>query len=432
MRNQSSYRRGITVLAGIALLSILPATTTPAFAFGEFGISTESKFVRCVATDIRASFGIPVSTYAVKGVCGVFDDSNTGSGSTFENEKHLGDYPWTAEGKYNSSTRATSERLTISDMKSRSMPFFDSTMQCPQDPWMTALSQPCLDIRDSAARVPLDGYIQDVLTTLWRLKPTAPYSSLIRTDQRATLDAQYRAWRAGLPKSKVPGPVVQLPSPPVPPGAAKVNPLTTAPVPTADMFTITNPVWNASVQQGQLFLKVTPPKIGMTQISELKFEWLDAPPDWCGKPPCPPYVNQFPIDTSPLLQGYQVEPHVIRGHTGRWEVSVRASGKAVPGPWSFPVRFQLFVTQPTQSRKETSPVQQTAPLPSSSVVQPSPVPQTAPLSPPSVMQTPPPSSSAPAQMNRSSSMFTTRGVEEKGGKKGSETVDTSPGLEKKP
>lgn len=424
MRNQPSYRRGVSLLAGIALISIMPATTTPAYAMGEFGVRKESLFVRCVATDIHASFGIPVSTYAVKGVCGVFDDSNTGSGSTFENEKRLGDYPWTAEGKYNSSTRATSERLTISDMKSRSMPYFDSTMQCPQDPWMTALSQPCLDIRDSAARVPLDGYIQDVLTTLWRLKPTAPYSSLIRTDQRAKLDAQYRAWRAGLPTSKVPGPVVQLPSPPVPSGATKVNPLTAAPVPTADMFTITNPVWNASVQQSQLVVAATKPKIGMTQVSELEFRWLDAPPDQ-------PYVNIFAIDTPLLLQGYQVPPPVTRGHTGRWEVRARASGKAVPGPWSFPVQFRLFLTQPTQSQRQTSPVQQTAPLPSSAVTQPSPIQQAAPLPPPSVMQAPP-SSSAPAQMNRSSSMFTTRGVEGNDHTTSKETVGTSPQPEKKP
>lgn len=226
--------------------------------------------------------------------------------------------------------------------------------------------------------------------------------------------------------------------------ATGMNPLTAAPVPTADMFTITNPVWKhplQSIQQGQLVVAATKPKIGMTQVSELKFEWLDAPPDWCGPPrdpsgrplnPCPPYVNQFAIDTPLLDHGYQVDPGVTRGHTGRWEVRVRASGKAVPGPWSFPVQFHLFVTQPTQSQKQAPPpIMQQAPLPSSSVTQPSPiqqnsplpssvtqaptppaVPQTAPLPPPSVMPAPVPSS-APAQMNRSSSMFTTRGVDEK-------------------
>lgn len=176
--------------------------------------------------------------------------------------------------------------------------------------------------------------------------------------------------------------------------------------PTADMFIIINPPWNTSVQQGQLFLKAQLPKVGATPVTELEFRWLDAPQNQ-------PYVNTFVVDTPMLLQGYQVAPAVTRGHEGRWEVRARSSGKAVSGPWSFPVRFKLFLTQQTQSQRQSSPVQQTAPLPSSSVVPPSPVPQTAPLPPPSVMQAPPPSSSAPAQRNRSSSMFTTRGVEGK-------------------
>lgn len=206
------------------------------------------------------------------------------------------------------------------------------------------------------------------------------------------------------------------------------------------MFTIVRPVWNDHVQQGQVVVKVTPPKVGMTQVTQLEFKWLDAPPAWCGKPPCPPYVNQFPIDTPLLLQGYQVPGAVTRGHMGRWEVRAQASGKAVPGPWSFPVQFQLFLTQPTQSQQQApapSPVQQTAPLPSSSVTQapplmmqqalppsspveqPSPVPQAAPV-PSSVIQAPPPSSPA-TQMRRSPSMIMPRGVDEK--ESGSKTAE---------
>lgn len=187
--------------------------------------------------------------------------------------------------------------------------------------------------------------------------------------------------------------------------------------PTPDMFTITNPVWNASVQQSQLVVAATKPKIGMTQVSELEFRWLDAPPDQ-------PYVNIFAIDTPLLLQGYQVPPPVTRGHTGRWEVRARASGKAVPGPWSFPVQFRLFLTQPTQSQRQTSPVQQTAPLPSSAVTQPSPIQQAAPL--------PPPSSSAPAQMNRSPFMVMPRGVDKHSGTENHQTVQEPVKTEQKP
>jgi hypothetical protein len=206
--------------------------------------------------------------------------------------------------------------------------------------------------------------------------------------------------------------------------ASRANPYVAAPVPSADMFTITRPAWNDRVQQGRLIITATAPKIGVTPVTDLQFKWLDAPPNQ-------PYVNTFAVDTPKLLQGYPVDPSVTRGHEGRWEVRARASGKPVPGPWSFPVGFRLFLTQPTQPQKQTSPIQQTAPLPSSAVTQPSPIQQTAPLPPPAVMQAPPPSS-APAQINRSPFMIMPRGVEEKGGKGDNQMIDQPPDTGQKP
>lgn len=206
---------------------------------------------------------------------------------------------------------------------------------------------------------------------------------------------------------------------------SRANPYVAAPVPSVDMFAITRPAWNDRVPQGRLIVTAKAPKIGVTPVTELQFKWLDAPPNQ-------PYVNTFAIDTSELLQGYPVDPRVTRAYTGRWEVRARASGKAVPGPWSFPVGFQLFLTQPTQSQKQSSPIQQTAPLPSSSVAQPSMIPQTDPLPSSSIMQAPAPSSSAPTQMRRSPSMIMPRGVDEKPAPESHQTVDTSPKPEKKP
>jgi hypothetical protein len=200
------------------------------------------------------------------------------------------------------------------------------------------------------------------------------------------------------------------------PATARANSLTKAPVPSDDMFTIIRPANNDRVQQGQVVVKTTPPKVGMTQVTQLEFRWLDAPPNQ-------PYVNNIAVDTSSLLAGYSVPQPVTRGNAGRWEVRARASGKAVPGPWSFPVQFQLFLTQPTQSQQQSSPVQQTSPLPSSMVVQPNAVPQTAPAPSSSVMQAPAPSS-ATTPMRRSPSMIMPRGVDQKAGKEGTETVDT--------
>jgi hypothetical protein len=197
--------------------------------------------------------------------------------------------------------------------------------------------------------------------------------------------------------------------------ATNVNPLAKAPVPSDDMFTILTPVWNDRVQQGQVVVKVAPPKIGMTQITQLEFKWLDAPPTQ-------PYVNNFAVDTNSLLQGYAVPQPITRGQEGRWEIRARASGKAVPGPWSFPVQFRLFLIQPTQSLKQTSPIQQMAPLPSSAVAAPTPG--------ASVM--PAPGSNATSQMRRSPSMILPRGIEEKAAREDDQKVDAPAKTETKP
>jgi hypothetical protein len=268
------------------------------------------------------------------------------------------------------------------------------TARCDREPWLSPEGGNCQNLRV---------YIPDDLrSSVTDLQPRNPLGfpnfpksrNAIPANDRQQLYARY----------------LQLTSP----ATARANSLTKAPVPSGDMFSIIRPANNDRVQQGQLVVKATPPKVGMTQVTQLEFRWLDAPPD-------KPYVNPVIVDTTKLLQGYQVDPPVTRGHEGRWEVRARSSGKAVPGPWSFPVQFRLFLTQPTQSQKQASPVQ-TSPLPSSSVVQPSPVPPSAPAPPSSVMQAPAPSS-ATTQMRRSSSMIMPRGVDAKGGDQGSETVD---------
>lgn len=196
-----------------------------------------------------------------------------------------------------------------------------------------------------------------------------------------------------------------------PPIASKFNPAATSFASPHEMFTITKPSNGERVMQGQLIVTAQAPKIGATPVTELEFRWLDAAQNQ-------PYVNTFVVDTPKLLQGFPVPQPVTRGHTGRWEIRARSSGKAVPGPWSLPLPFQLVLTQPTQSQKRASPIQHSSPLPSSTITQPSPVPQTAPLPSSSVMQAPAPSS-ATTQMRRSSSMIMPRGVDEKA--PGSET-----------
>lgn len=184
---------------------------------------------------------------------------------------------------------------------------------------------------------------------------------------------------------------------PLAPPATNANPLVKAPPPTDDMFIITRPTPGDRVPQDRLIVTATPPKVGMTPVTELEFRWLDAPPN---QRDSYPYVTVLAVDTPKLLQCYPVAPIVMGGYTGRWQVRARAGMKAVPGPWSYPVEFRLLLTQPGQSQDPCSPIPQTSPLPSSSIAQPSPVPQTAPLPSSSVVQPPAQGGSTPAPMVR--------------------------------
>lgn len=185
------------------------------------------------------------------------------------------------------------------------------------------------------------------------------------------------------------------------PPATKVNPLATAPeraatgvnplakacVPTADMFRFTRPQEGEPIEQGQLVLAAQPPQVETPPVVVVEFRYLDDPSK----------SHTLAIETSKLIAGWLVPQQSQPTYGGFWEVRARTAAQPTPGPFGCPVRFKLFKTQPVQSQQQAPP----------------PMVQQAPLPPPSVMQAPAPNSSAPAQMNRSSSMFTTRGVEEK-------------------
>jgi hypothetical protein len=205
-------------------------------------------------------------------------------------------------------------------------------------------------------------------------------------------------------------------------------------VPT-DIFIIIKPAVGDRVQQDRLVVTATPPKVGATNITELELRYLDAPPTQRNSYP---YVTAISVDTEKLRQGYPVAQIVTGGYSGRWQVRARASMKAVPGRWSFPVQFHLIKPPP-------SPPMAQVPLPSSSVMQaPSPSPmQRAPLPSSSVMQAPSPSVGIAPTMVRppttssqggaTSSLFVRpRGLDDKGGKEGNETVDTTAEPKKKP
>lgn len=220
--------------------------------------------------------------------------------------------------------------------------------------------------------------------------------------------------RVGAPATKLPGPLIQAPPP-----ARPLSPQTKNMIIPDDMFVITRPVPGDRVSQGQLIIAATAPKVGTTNVTELELKYLDAPPNQAN---AYPYTAVFSVDTATLLQGYSVAP-IVTGYNGRWQVRARAAMKAVPGPWSLPVQFQLVVTQPTQ------------PLSSSQL-------KTSPLSPSSIIQPPPPGGAA-TQMLRTPSapsqgivggnaVIRPRGIEPKPRLAENHTKDQAPDAEKKP
>lgn len=431
MQKRSRYVRGVVWVAGIALLVGVLGTPVPTAAIstgerigkgvcyfltlgtcyfiwtpGSFGTNSPPEPLRCtparfVAPPTFLTGPVMSVKYRFHGSCSRADLPNAPAlnyrmeGSWTPGETHP-NRPNASE-----SIEITGYEPYMLDRAPGGRIFMYWTARCNREPWLSP---------DTASCQRLGAFIPD------DLRETAPeLQTTIFPKTREAIPAnarqQFYAQYLRLTSS----------------AATKINPGAISPV-KDDMFSIIRPVNNDRIPRDQLVITVQPPKLGIPRVTDLEFTWLDAPPTQ-------PFVNHHAVETALLLraQGYLVPPQVAR-FAGRWQVRAASVGDAGPGAWSLPVQFKLFLTQPTQSQQQApapSPVQQTAPLPGSSVTQPSHIQQTSPLPSSSVTQAPPPST-APVQMNRSSSMFTTRGVEEKGGKKGSETVDTSPGLEKNP
>lgn len=159
---------------------------------------------------------------------------------------------------------------------------------------------------------------------------------------------------------------------------------------------ITKPPSGARIMQGQLVVQIDPSGLAGNPVTDLEFTWLDTPPNQTR------FINPFTVDTKKLVQGYLVDQAVTRGHTGRWEIRARVSGKKPPGPWSPPTPFILALTPQDQTQSKDQSVPGSA-----------------------FIQKPPPT--APAQSFRGGSgLFRSRGIEE------TETEAPAPEAEKKP
>ncbi|MCA9421251.1 MAG: hypothetical protein KC592_09540 [Nitrospira sp.] len=312
---------GLFLILGASPLPIAGATDEP--VVGQ--LSEE-----CTVDDAKGTFKTIDSRYTIHGTCKVFEEFKG-------NKKITAAYEWTAQGSYHTENKATSETLAIFNTISRSAAgSVTSTMQCDTDPWRLASASPCRSIVSQ----PSKDFPTLIYYNLSEYAHGMPLSSLLSPSQRSALNKQYTISRASRQKPGAGGPVVSRPPSPL------VNPPPSgegAPSAFEEVLKITKPAAGTTIVHGQLVVQAQPPRVGGSPVTELEFTWLDAPINQ-------PYVNAYPIDTAKLIQGYVVDPKVTRIQLGRWQVRARVSGRAVPGPWSLAVPFQLVLSQPTQSK----------------------------------------------------------------------------------
>jgi hypothetical protein len=206
------------------------------------------------------------------------------------------------------------------------------------------------------------------------------------------------------PAVKLPGPLVQAPSP-----AVTINPHAKNTRIAPDMFVITKPIPGQLIPHGKLIVTATapeaPPTVGPPRYAELELRCLDAPTNLQSSYP---YFHVITVDEAKLRQGYSVKEGVTGACSVRWQVRARFSLNTATGPWSAAVSFGLCLDHCPAT--PPSAIQQTAPLPSSSVMQ-----------------------SAPSSQKSTSSslMIRPRGTDEKTGNQGKATGGSAE-VEKKP
>ncbi|MGC3974841.1 MAG: hypothetical protein QM771_10720 [Nitrospira sp.] len=323
---------------GVGLILSLSVTHSLTHATGDVLILNTEQ-ARCVINTIQGSFSPIDSTYQIAGVCSRFKEQNPSGTSTFGNEIHLGDTPWTAEGKYDIGTHAVHERIMLSTGANRLTLGLESTMVCPQDPWLNRLTQPCTNIVDVPGAI-----TETILRVLRRVEQGIPFTSSITTDRRTVLNKEYQASRASLPKSKPPTAQYRANPPAV--GALKpgIAPMMLAPP------KLVSPIANNRLLQGTVLVKLLRSLGGR---AEVEFTWLDQPPLPAG---VVPETKTWLVPMDELAAGVIV-PAEMTARSGHWQIRVRKS-LTEAAPWSEAVPFQIVLAQ---SQQQPSSQQQFVP-----------------------------------------------------------------------
>jgi len=156
--------------------------------------------------EVKGVFSGPERRYTIRGVYNIGEDTN--SGGTFDAKKHtvLTSFDWTAEGRFNPATRATYEKLELTNKADRSRAgWFTSTMTCNDDPWLEPYSSgfcQAVVTEPSASPNPIPprSFQIDLTSTADPTNPPAapdiPFSAALTTTERFRLNQQFYTFLA--------------------------------------------------------------------------------------------------------------------------------------------------------------------------------------------------------------------------------------------
>ena len=160
--------------------------------------------------EVKGVFSGAERRYTISGVYNTGQDFNSGGTFDANKRKVLTFFDWTAEGRFNPATKATYEKLELTNKTDRSRAgWFTSTMTCNEDPWLepyrSGLCQG-VDTKPSATPNPTPPatFVPDLNTnnpvTGPAAAPDIPFSAALTAAERFRLNQQLYAFLASRQK----------------------------------------------------------------------------------------------------------------------------------------------------------------------------------------------------------------------------------------
>lgn len=196
-----------------ALLVFFLATVISANLFAVYSADPEvvgQHFFRFGIREVKGDFSSAERRYKISGVYAIGQDFNDGGTFDVSKRKVLESFEWFAEGRFNPATKATYEKLDLTNKTNRtSAGWFTSTMTCNEDPWLepyrSGLCQG-VDTKPSATPNPTPPatFVPDLNTnnpvTGPAAAPDIPFSAALTAAERFRLNQQLYAFLASRQK----------------------------------------------------------------------------------------------------------------------------------------------------------------------------------------------------------------------------------------